>query len=105
LRDPGEIKAEAEHFDLILSTVDVNLDWNDYVQTLKSRGRLHDVGATLEPVDLNVFPMIAGRLSISASPAVFGKAARIAVPKAGMPVGLISSRYLSRGDVDERMSR
>jgi alcohol/geraniol dehydrogenase (NADP+) len=67
-RDPDEIKAAAGHFDMILSTVNVKLDWNDYIQTLKPRGRLHYVGATLEPLDLNIFPLIMGQRSISASP-------------------------------------
>jgi uncharacterized zinc-type alcohol dehydrogenase-like protein len=67
-RDPDEIKAAAGHFDMILSTVNVKLDWNDYIQTLKPRGRLHYVGATLEPLDLTLFPLIMGQRSISASP-------------------------------------
>jgi uncharacterized zinc-type alcohol dehydrogenase-like protein len=67
-RDPDEIKAAAGQFDLILSTVNVTLDWNAYVETLKPRGRLHVVGATLEPLDLAVFPMIMGQRSISGSP-------------------------------------
>ena len=67
-RDPDEIKAAAGHFDMILSTVNVKLDWNDYIQTLKPRGRLHYVGATLEPLDLTIFPLIMGQRSISASP-------------------------------------
>ena len=36
--------------------------------TLKPRGRLHFVGATLEPLDLAVFSMIMGQRSISGSP-------------------------------------
>ncbi len=67
-RDPGEIKAAAGYFDLIISTVNVKLDWNEYIQTLKPRGRLHYVGATLEPLDLTIFPLIMGQRSVSASP-------------------------------------
>ena len=67
-RDPDEIKAAAGQFDLMLSTVNVKLDWNAYVETLKPRGRLHLVGATLEPLDLAVFPLIMGQRSISGSP-------------------------------------
>ncbi len=67
-RDADEIKAAAGQFDLILSTVNVKLDWNAYVETLKPRGRLHLVGATLEPLDLAVFPLIMGQRSISGSP-------------------------------------
>jgi uncharacterized zinc-type alcohol dehydrogenase-like protein len=46
----------------------VKLDWNVYVEALKPRGRLHLVGATLEPLDLAVFPLIMGQRSISGSP-------------------------------------
>lgn len=67
-RDLDEIKAAAGQFDLVLSTVNVKLDWNAYVETLKPRGRLHVVGATLEPLDLSVFPLLMGQRSVSSSP-------------------------------------
>ncbi|MCP4566897.1 MAG: NAD(P)-dependent alcohol dehydrogenase [FCB group bacterium] len=67
-RSPEELEAAAGKFDLILSTVNVKLDWNAYVSTLRPRGRLHLVGATLEPLDLGVFPLIMGQRSISGSP-------------------------------------
>lgn len=67
-RDMSEIEAAAGSFDFIISTVNVKLDWNLYVNTLKPRGRLHFVGATLEPLDLGVFPLIMGQRSISGSP-------------------------------------
>jgi alcohol/geraniol dehydrogenase (NADP+) len=67
-RDAGEIEAAVGSFDFIISTVNVKLDWNLYVSTLKPKGRLHFVGATLEPLDLSVFPLIMGQKSISGSP-------------------------------------
>jgi uncharacterized zinc-type alcohol dehydrogenase-like protein len=67
-RDPSALEAAAGRFDLILSTVNVKLDWNVYLSALKPRGRLHFVGATLEPLDLQVFPMIVAQRSISGSP-------------------------------------
>lgn len=67
-RDPEALEAAAGQFDLVLSTVNVKLDWNKYIETLKTRGRLHLVGATLEPLDLNLFPMLLGQRSVSASP-------------------------------------
>jgi alcohol/geraniol dehydrogenase (NADP+) len=67
-RDPAALDAAAGQFDLILSTVNVKLDWNAYVSALRPRGRLHFVGATLEPLDLGVFPLIMGQRSISGSP-------------------------------------
>lgn len=67
-RDAKEIQAAAGRFDFIISTVNVRLDWNLYLSTLKPRGRLHFVGATLEPLDINVFSLIGGQHSISGSP-------------------------------------
>lgn len=67
-RDPKAIYAASESFDMIICTVNVRLDWNAYLATLKPKGRLHFVGATLEPLDLGVFPMMLGQKSVSASP-------------------------------------
>src|SRR5690606_38342181 len=54
--------------DLILSTVNVKLDWNAYLNTLAPKGRLHFVGATLEPLDIGVFGLIGAQRSVSGSP-------------------------------------
>ncbi len=67
-RDNSEIEAAAGQFDFILSTVNVKLDWNTYLGTLRTKGRLHFVGATLEPLDIGVFPLIMGQRSVSGSP-------------------------------------
>jgi len=67
-RNSEALEAAAGQFDLVLSTVNVRLDWNQYIQTLKTRGRLHLVGATLEPLDLQLFPMLMGQRSVSSSP-------------------------------------
>jgi alcohol/geraniol dehydrogenase (NADP+) len=67
-RNPAELEATAGQFDLILSTVNVKLDWEAYIATLRPKGRLHFVGAVLEPLDIGVFPLILGQRSISGSP-------------------------------------
>lgn len=67
-RDAAALAAAAGQFDYIISTVNVKLDWNGYMATLKPKGRLHFVGATTEPLDLSVFPMLMGQRSVSASP-------------------------------------
>ncbi len=67
-RNAREIKQAAGRFDLILSTVNVKLDWNLYLGTLRPRGRLHFVGATLAPLDIGVFNLMTNQRSISASP-------------------------------------
>lgn len=67
-RSAEEIEAAAGQFDLILSTVNVKLDWNLYVNTLKARGRLHFVGIPMEALDIGVFGLVAAQRSISGSP-------------------------------------
>lgn len=67
-RDAAEIAAAAGRFDFMLTTVNVKMDWNLYLSTLKPKGRLHFVGATLEPLDLNVFSLIMAQRSVSGSP-------------------------------------
>jgi alcohol/geraniol dehydrogenase (NADP+) len=63
-----ELASAAGKFDFIISTVNVKLDWNAYVATLAPKGRLHFVGATLEPLNIGVFPLMTGQRSVSASP-------------------------------------
>lgn len=67
-RDADALANAAGQFDLILSTVNVKLDWNAYLGTLKPKGRLHIVGATLEPLDIGAFNLIMAQRSVSGSP-------------------------------------
>ncbi len=66
-RDEMAIRSATGRFDLVLSTVAVSLDWNQYLNTLKPRGKLHFVGATTEPLGVNVFTLMAAQRSISSS--------------------------------------
>lgn len=67
-RDQEAIKAAGKRFDLILSTVNVPLNWNDFLATLKPRGRMHLLGVVTEPLDLNLMPMMFNQLALSSSP-------------------------------------
>lgn len=67
-REASEFEAAAGQFDFIISTVNVKLDWNAYLGTLRPKGRLHFVGGTLDPIDISAFPLIMGQRSISGSP-------------------------------------
>ena len=67
-RDTTLLDDMAGQFDLILSTVNVPLKWNKYLSTLKPKGRLHFVGATLEPLNVAAFSLISAQRSISGSP-------------------------------------
>ncbi len=66
--DESEIEGAEGRFDLIISTVNVKLDWNLYLGTLAPRGRLHFVGATLEPLDIGVFALLAKQACVSGYP-------------------------------------
>lgn len=65
--DAGALANLANTFDMILVAVNVELDWNSYINTLRPRGKLHIVGAA-PSVSAIVFPLIIGQKSISASP-------------------------------------
>jgi alcohol/geraniol dehydrogenase (NADP+) len=67
-KDPEALKAFANYFDLIISTVNASLDWGSYLVCLRPKGRLHLVGAVLDPLNTFAFPLILGQKSISGSP-------------------------------------
>jgi uncharacterized zinc-type alcohol dehydrogenase-like protein len=67
-KDPEALKSVAGYFDLIISTVNVKLDWGSYIACLRPKGRLHIVGAVLEPIAVEAFSLIMGQKSISGSP-------------------------------------
>lgn len=67
-RDPQALEAVANSFDLILSTVNADLDWNTYVAALRPKGRLHFVGVAPKPISSQLFPLILGQKSLTASP-------------------------------------
>jgi uncharacterized zinc-type alcohol dehydrogenase-like protein len=67
-RDAKELETAAGSFDLVLSTVNVALDWQAYINTLKPKGRLPFLGAALEPIELGAFSLIMAQRQISGSP-------------------------------------
>jgi uncharacterized zinc-type alcohol dehydrogenase-like protein len=67
-RDPDALEAVARSYDFILVTVNVPLDWEKYIAALRPKGRLHMVGAVLEPIPAAAFPLIVGQKSISGTP-------------------------------------
>ncbi|MFZ0241558.1 MAG: NAD(P)-dependent alcohol dehydrogenase [Desulfobacterales bacterium] len=65
--NPGAIEKLSGQFDMILVTVNVPLDWDAYIGTLRPKGKLHVVG-TAPSVAATVFPLIKGQRSIGGSP-------------------------------------
>jgi uncharacterized zinc-type alcohol dehydrogenase-like protein len=76
-RDREALSKIAGTLDFILVTVNVALDWDCYLSALAPDGRLHFVGAVLEPVPVPAFALIGGRKSVSGSP--LGSPATVAV--------------------------
>lgn len=64
-RDDAEIEKLAGKFDMILSTVNVPLNWKAYLTALAPKGKLHLVGAVLEPVPVGAFDLIMGQKSVT----------------------------------------
>ncbi|HET7626320.1 MAG TPA: NAD(P)-dependent alcohol dehydrogenase [Verrucomicrobiae bacterium] len=67
-RDAAQLEKAAGSFDFILSTVNAPLPWDAIISSLAPRGRLHIVGAVLEPIPVAAFALIGGQKSISGSP-------------------------------------
>ena len=67
-KDSAAIKKLAGTFDLLISTVNVKLDWDAMIGMLAPNGRLHVVGAVLEPIPVAAFSLILQQRSVSGSP-------------------------------------
>ena len=62
------IAALAGQLDFLLVTVNVTLDWPALLGTLAPHGRMHVVGAVLEPMAIPAFGLIGASRSVSGSP-------------------------------------
>ncbi len=67
-RDEEAIRSARDSFDLLLSTVNVPLDWNAYLGTLRRQGRLHVLGAVPAPLDIANTELMMANRSVSSSP-------------------------------------
>ena len=67
-RDSAAIKDLRDSLDLLISTVNVNVDWDAMIGALAPNGRLHVVGAVLEPIPVAAFSLILGQRCVSGSP-------------------------------------
>jgi uncharacterized zinc-type alcohol dehydrogenase-like protein len=67
-KDSAAIKRLAGRFDLLISTVNVKLDWDAMIGTLAPNGRLHVVGVVLEPIPVAAFALISQQRCVSGSP-------------------------------------
>lgn len=67
-RDSAAISKLAGKLDLLIVTVNVSLDWSALINALAPNGRMHVVGAVLEPMSIPALPLIFGQKSVSGSP-------------------------------------
>jgi len=75
-RDQAAIEKLSGSIDFLITTINQPLDWDKLLGVLSAKGRLHFVGAVLEPIKVGAFSMITQQKSISGSP--LGKPATIA---------------------------
>jgi uncharacterized zinc-type alcohol dehydrogenase-like protein len=67
-RDIGALKKVAGSFDLLLSTVSADQDWQAYVNALRPKGMLCIVGASPSPIQVQGASLILSQKAISGSP-------------------------------------
>jgi uncharacterized zinc-type alcohol dehydrogenase-like protein len=67
-KDTAQIAKLGGSFDLLISTVNVKLDWDVLVGTLAPNGRLHVVGVIPDPIPVSAFSLISQQRAISGSP-------------------------------------
>lgn len=67
-QDSAAILKMANTLDMLMVTSDVSLDWQSLMKTLKPNGRLHMLGAVLEPLSISALDLIFGQKNISGSP-------------------------------------
>jgi uncharacterized zinc-type alcohol dehydrogenase-like protein len=67
-RDDAALADIAKSLDFILVTANAAMHWDLYIQALRPKGRLHIVGAVLDPIPINVFSLLTEQKSIAATP-------------------------------------
>jgi uncharacterized zinc-type alcohol dehydrogenase-like protein len=66
--DTDSLLKIANSLDMLIVTSNVTLDWATLLKTLKPNGRLHVVGAVLEPMPIPAIDLLFGQKSVSGSP-------------------------------------
>jgi uncharacterized zinc-type alcohol dehydrogenase-like protein len=67
-RDTATLKKMTGEFDLLLSTVSADQDWQAYVNALRPKGTLCVVGVPPSPLQIQAFSLIGGQKNLSGSP-------------------------------------
>src|SRR5262249_8596448 len=75
-KDSAAIRKLGGSFDLLITTVNVKLDWDALIGTLAPNGRLHVVGVVPEPIPVATPSILMQQRNVSGSPT--GSTVRIA---------------------------
>jgi uncharacterized zinc-type alcohol dehydrogenase-like protein len=67
-RDTATLKKMTGEFDLLLSTVGADQDWQAYINALRPKGTLCVVGVSPSPLQIQAFSLIGGQKNLSGSP-------------------------------------
>jgi uncharacterized zinc-type alcohol dehydrogenase-like protein len=67
-RTTNALKKLAGSFDVLLSTVNADLDWMGYINALRPKGTLCVVGAPPSPIALQAFALIGQQRAVAGSP-------------------------------------
>lgn len=65
--DPDTFKQLASHFDLVISTVSAEIDWNQYLSLVKVDGSMVVVGVPEAPAPISAFSLIGRRRNLAGS--------------------------------------
>jgi len=66
--DPNQMKSAERSLDVILSTINVNVNWTDYFNLIKPDGKLIFVGLPDENISLKANDFVSQRISICGNP-------------------------------------
>jgi uncharacterized zinc-type alcohol dehydrogenase-like protein len=66
-RDQDAVKSLRGQFDMVLSTINVNLKWDQYIAALAPQGRLVHVGMITEPMAVRGAQLISGQKQVGGS--------------------------------------
>ncbi len=67
-RDTGALKKLASSFDLILSTVSADQDFQSFIAALRPKGTLVVLGASPSPMQITPFSLLSGQKAVAGSP-------------------------------------
>lgn len=66
--DAASMKALSGHFDFIMNTANVEMDWQQYLSLLRPNGKLCFVGVPSAPMEIPAFALVSSRKSVVGSP-------------------------------------